>query len=210
MSVKKIAGSRDEAITELLWDWSRGDRQALNELMPLVAGELRRLAARHLQRERPGHTLQPTALVHEVYLRLADQEHVQWQGRLQFFAFAAKLMRRILVDHARAERASKRGSGRTVMSLDEAMGSSEPPSHGQIDVLDLDDALKALGALDVVQGCIVELRFFAGLSLAEIAEFLDLSEATVNRRWASARAWLYRRLRGHRDRRIDAKEICRE
>lgn len=187
--------ARSEAVTRLLVDWSRGDRRALDDLMPIVAGELRRLARKYLDREKAEHTLQPTALVHEVYLRLVDQDRVAWQGRLQFFAFAAQLMRRILVDHARATRASKRGGGKTLLSLDEAIGSPAAPALQEIDVLALNEALEALTELDASQARIVELRFFAGLTLGEIAKLLDVSDATVNRRWASAKAWLYRRLR---------------
>jgi RNA polymerase sigma factor (TIGR02999 family) len=182
------------SVTQVLLDWSEGDREALRRLMPLVTDELHRLAERHLGRERAGHTLQPTALVNEVYLRLADQDRVRCLSRLEFFAFAGRLMRRILVDHARAYRASKRGSGRTLFPLDEALGVSAPGSPQPIDLLAVDEALDELRALDELQHRVVELRFFAGLTLAEIGELLGMSHTTVNRRWASAKAWLARKL----------------
>lgn len=182
-----------EGVTELLVSWSNGDRDALGRLMPLVYGELRRLAARYLSRERPGHTLQCTALVHEAYMRLIDQSRVQWQNRAHFFGVAAQLIRRILVDHARNRNAVKRGAGACKVELDEALGFSE---QRDLDVLALDEALHALSELDPQQGRIVELRFFAGLSVEETAEVLSISSATVKRDWTAAKAWLYRAMSG--------------
>ena len=181
-------------VTQLLLDWSHGDQQALDELMPLVADELRRLAKKHFERENPGHTLQPTALVNEVYLKLVDLKRVNWQNRLQFFGFSARLMRQILVDHARAQHTAKRGGGVTLVSLDEEAGVAVPEN---LDVLALHEALESLTALDEEQGRIVELRFFAGLNLEDIATVTGVARITVSRRWASAKAWLYRELKAH-------------
>jgi len=182
-----------EGVTQLLVDWSNGDREAFDRLMPLVYGELRRLAGRYLSRERPGHTLQCTALVHEAYMRLVDQNRVQWQNRAHFFGVAAQLIRRILVDHARNRNAAKRGSGACRVELDEALGFSE---QRDLDVLALDEALQALARMDPQQGRIVELRFFAGLSVEETAEVLNISSATVKRDWTAAKAWLFRAMSG--------------
>ncbi len=179
-------------VTQLLLDWSHGDQQALDELMPLVTDELRRLAKKHFDRENSGHTLQPTALVNEVYLKLVDLERVSWENRLQFFGFAARLMRHILVDHARSQRTAKRGSGATLVCLDEAAGTAAPRN---LDVLALHEALESLKALDEEQSRIVELRFFGGLNLEEVAAVTGVAKITVSRRWASAKAWLYRELR---------------
>lgn len=179
-------------VTQLLLDWSEGDRHALDRLMPLVVDELRRLAAAYLRREQAGHTLQPTALVNEVYLRLVDRRRVSWQNRAQFFGFAARTMRRILVDHARARRAAKRGGGAETLALDAALGVGD---RAEVDLLALDDVLDRLAALDARQGRLVELRVFGGLTIAESAEALGVGEATVSRDWQSARAWLYRELR---------------
>lgn len=197
-------------ITRLLAAWSGGDAQALDELMPLVYGELRRLAQSHLRRERPGHTLQRTVLVHEAFLRLVDQKDVQWQGRAHFLGLASKLMRRILVDHARARLAAKRGDGAHHVSFDDAIGTPVPEGDGDIDadpaallvaagqpgidLVALDDALSRLEAMDPQQGKVVELRFFGGLTLEETAQALGISPATVKRDWAVARAWLHREL----------------
>jgi RNA polymerase sigma factor (TIGR02999 family) len=185
------------AVTQLLVDWGNGDRQALEKLTPLVYQELKRLAARYLRRERREHTLQSTALVHEAWLRLIDQNHVHWQNRAQFFGIAAEMIRRILIDHARNRQAAKRGDGAIKLSLDEALGA---PDRRDFDLVALDDALKDLAKLDPKQGQLVELRFFAGLSIEESAEVLGVSPATVKREWAVAKAWLYRELsaRGHR------------
>jgi len=175
----------------LLVDWGNGDRQALEKLTPLVYQELKRLAARYLRRERREHTLQSTALVHEAWLRLIDQNHVHWQNRAQFFGIAGEMIRRILIDHARNRQAAKRGDGAIKLSLDEALGA---PDRRDFDLVALDDALEDLTKLDPKQGKLVELRFFAGLSIEESAEVLCVSPATVKREWAVAKAWLYREL----------------
>jgi RNA polymerase sigma factor (TIGR02999 family) len=175
-------------VTELLIDWSKGDKGALDRLMPLVYDELRRLARHHLSLENPGHTLQSTALVHEAYLRLVDQDRVQWQNRAQFFAVAAQLIRRILVDHARQRHASKRGGAAQKLSLDESIAT---PQHKDVDLVALDDALNDLSRLDSQQAQVIELRFFAGLTIAESAEALGISPATVHRDWITAKAWLF-------------------
>jgi RNA polymerase sigma factor (TIGR02999 family) len=180
-------------ITELLVAWSDGDRAALDELMPLVYDELRGLASAYLARERPGHTLQTTALVHEAYLKLVDQRRVQWQNRAHFFGIAAQMMRRILVSHARAHRAEKRGRGAQPLSLDEVPELSAKP---KVDLVALDDALDRLTEIDPRQGRVVELRFFGGLSIDEAGEVLSLSPATVGREWTMAKAWLYKELGG--------------
>jgi RNA polymerase sigma factor (TIGR02999 family) len=181
-----------QSVTQLLVDWSHGDQNALERLTPLVYGELRRLARRHLSRERSDHTLQSTALVHEAYLRLVDQRSVQWQNRAHFFGVAAQLIRRILIDHARARQAGKRGAGACLLSLDEAIDS--PAGNRALDVVALDDALEQLAKIDPRQSRIVELRFFAGLTVQETAEVLNISTPTVNREWNAAKAWLFREL----------------
>ena len=178
-------------LTQLLVAWSTGDPQALKELIPLVLDELRRLARHHLRRERKDHTLQPTALVNELYLRLMGQKGLQWESRVQFFAFASELMRGILIDHYRAHQTAKRGGGTVVLLLDDAIAL---PDRQNIDLLALDDALTSLKSLDPRQSLVVELRFFWGLTLEEIAQVLELSVATVRREWASAKSWLYREL----------------
>ncbi|MEM9294000.1 MAG: sigma-70 family RNA polymerase sigma factor [Acidobacteriota bacterium] len=185
--------TRRDEITELLLDWSAGDGEALDRLMPLVTGELRRLAYRFFEAEREGHTLQPTALVNELYLRLVDRRRVQWQSRAQFFAFAAQTMRRILVDHARAHKAAKRGDGLPKVLLDERLGLGLPAQQS-VDIIALDEALDRLAQLDTRQAKVVELRFFAGLTLDETATVLDVGAATVSRDWTTARAWLFREL----------------
>jgi len=178
-------------VTRLLVAWSGGDRSALDQLTPLVYGELRRLAAAYIRRERRDHTLQPTALVHEAYLRLVNQGEVQSQSRTQFFAIAANLMRQILVNHAKRHRASKRGSGRKEQ-LQEAAAVAQP----QVDLLALNEALEKLAALDPRKGQIVELRFFGGLTEDQIAEVLDVSPITVKRDWRVAKAVLHSQLGG--------------
>jgi RNA polymerase sigma factor (TIGR02999 family) len=178
-------------VTDLLREWNQGNKQVLDRLMPLVMSELRRLARRHLARERAGHTLQPTALVNELYVKLIDRKRVSWEDRAHFFAFAARTMRRILVDHARSQHAAKRGSGVTAISLDEAI---DVPGRRDVDLIALDDALTALARLDPRQSRLVELRFFGGLSTTEAAEVLGVGVATVGRDWASAKAWLFREL----------------
>jgi RNA polymerase sigma factor (TIGR02999 family) len=178
-------------ITELLLAWGRGEQSALERLTPLVYDELRRLAHRYMGRERPGHTLQTSALVNEVYLRLVDSSHVRWQNRVHFFAVSAQLMRRILVDFARSRNNLKHGGDARRVSLDEAL----LVSHGNsTDLVALDDALNALASLDARQSQVVELRFFGGLSVEETADVLRVSEGTVRRDWSLARAWLHREL----------------
>lgn len=171
--------------------WRGGDRQALDSLLPLVYQELRQIASRHLQKERPGHTLQSTSLVHEAYLRLVAQDFPQWQNRAHFFAVAAKLMRQILVDYARSHRASKRGGSVWKVALEEA---TEIPFPVDVDVLALDQALKTLSEMNEQQGRVVELKFFGGLSMNDTAEVLGISASTVDRYWTTARAWLFREL----------------
>ena len=178
-------------VTELLLSWREGDTAALDRLVPLVYEELRRVAGRRLRREPPGHALQATALVHEVYLRLVDVDRLTLKNRAHFFGIAAVLMRQILVDHARRQRADKRGGGVTMVSLDDVSPAAQPAS---VDVLALDQALETLSSLDARQCRVVELRFFAGLNIDETADALQISSATVEREWALAKAWLYRRL----------------
>lgn len=185
-------------VTQLLLEWSRGDRSALDRLMTLVYAELRALAARKLRQERSGHTLQGTALVHEAYLKLVDQRQVRWQDRAHFFSVAAHLMRRILVDHARRHATAKRGHGRPTLPLEETEAPATPMPL--LDWLALDEALDRLAALDARQARIVELRFFGGLTIDETAEVLQISPATVKNEWSLARGWLYRELQGRADR----------
>jgi RNA polymerase sigma factor (TIGR02999 family) len=186
-----------QAVTQLLVDWGNGDRSALEKLTPLVYQELKQLATRYLRRERREHTLQSTALVHEAWLRLIDQKQVHWQNRAQFFGIAAEMIRRILIDHARNRQAAKRGDGALKLTLDDALAA---PDSRDLDLVALDDALQDLAKFDPQQSRLVELRFFAGLSIEESAEVLGVSPATVKREWAAAKAWLYRELsdRGHR------------
>ena len=198
IDVHRRASSAD--VTRLLVRWSEGDAEALERLLPLVYGELRRIASNQLRRERSDHTLAPTALVHELYLRLIDQNRISWQNRAHFFGLAAQLMRRILVDHARAQHAQKRGGLITRISLEEILqGDREPPGEqagAAEDVLAVDDALGRLAAIDPDQARIVELRFFGGLNIDETATVLKRSPRTIKREWRLARAWLYRALRG--------------
>ena len=186
-----MATSGPPQITQLLLAWGKGDQAALEELMPLVYDELRKVAARFLRRQRPGHTLQTTALVNEAYLRLIDSSRVQWQNRAHFFAVSATLMRRILVDFAREQRNLKRGGAAERVSLDEAL--MVAPERGA-DLLALDEALNRLAALNPRQAQVVELRYFGGLSEEETAEALKVSLRTVQRDWNLARLWLYREL----------------
>ena len=179
-------------LTALLRAWGRGDLHARDELLPLVYEELRRRAAAYLRRERADHTLQPTALIHEAYLRLVGQRRVAWQNRAQFFGVAAQMMRRILVDHARAQQASKRPAAAMKVTLDERVGQAEPVD---CELLLLNQALSELAAFDPRQAQIVELRYFGGLAEHEVAEVLAISRSTVTREWQTARAWLYRRMR---------------
>ena len=176
-------------VTQLLIDWSNGDQQAFERLLPLVYNELRKLAAHYLAGERQDHTLQSTALVHEAYLRMIDQNRAQWKNRAQFFGVASQMIRRILVDHARSHHAVKRGAGALKLSLDEAVA---VPGGKDLDLVALDDAWQSLAEMDPQQARIVELRFFGGLSIEETAEVLGVSPTTVKRDWASAKAWLYR------------------
>lgn len=169
--------------------WSKGDKGALDALLPLVYDELRRLARAYLRRERPGHTLQTTALVHEAYLRLLGQREVSWTTRGQLLGLAAQMMRRILVNHARDKKAGKRGGGAPVVSLTAGM---EPPQEAGVDVAALDEALSALETIDPRQARVVELRYFAGLDIEETAKALDISPATVKREWQFAKLWLRR------------------
>jgi RNA polymerase sigma factor (TIGR02999 family) len=184
--------SRAHEVTGLLLSWRQGDAAALDRLVPLVYDELRRVARGHLRREPPGHALQATALVHEVFLRLVDVDRMTMQSRTHFFAMSARLMRQILVDHARRQRADKRGGGATVISLDDVSLAAAQTSA--VDVLALDEALEALSSLDARQCRVVELRFFAGLNIPEAADALGVSTATIEREWAMAKAWLHRRL----------------
>jgi len=179
--------------TQLLIDLTRGDQHALEEMLPLLYQELRRLARYYVSRERAGHTLQPTALVHEVYLRLIDQRRVDWTNRAQFLGLAAGMMRRILVNHARNRAAARRGGGAQRLSLRFAEGAFDGPG---VDLLALNHALDRLAALDLRKSRVVELRFFGGLTTEEIAQVLDVSPATVEREWSTARAWLYQEVEG--------------
>jgi RNA polymerase sigma factor (TIGR02999 family) len=179
-------------VTGLLEAWRSGDGRALDALAPVVYDELRRLAARYLRRERPGHTLQGTEIVHEAYMRLV-QQRVPWQNRAHFYGIAAQCIRRILVDHARNRHAAKRGAGNLMLALDEALAA---PERRDVDLTRLDDALTDLAKLDDQQARIVELRYFTGLSIEETAEALGISPATVKRDWTTAKAWLYRALSG--------------
>jgi RNA polymerase sigma-70 factor, ECF subfamily len=177
-------------VTRLLLDWSRGSEDALDALMPIVYDELHRLARGHMRRERPGHTLGTTALVHEAYLRLVGQE-VNWQSRAHFFGIAAQMMRRVLVDYAKRQKRAKRGGEAVKVSLEEPELVSKPPA---VDIVALDESLSRLEKMDPQRARIVELRFFGGLSNEESAEVLKISPATVQRQWAGARAWLYHEL----------------
>lgn len=183
----------DQSITELLVKWSSGDKAALDELIPLVYGELRKLAAIYLRRKPGAHTLQATALVHEAYVRLADQQGTSMQHRAQFFGLAAKVMRDILVDHARKRLATKRGGQQLRISLSQAERFGRKP---EVDLLALDDALKELSATNPQHSRVIELRFFGGLTIEQTAEVMRLSTATTERYWSFARAWLRRELAG--------------
>jgi len=177
--------------TQLLIDWSGGDTAALEKLTPLIYDELHRLAHRFLRRERGGHTLQTTALVNEAYLRLVNQRNLRWQNRAHFFAIAAHVMRRILIDYARRRRYAKRGGGAPHVSLDEVAVLSEERAA---DLIALDEALDSLASIDPQQSRVVELRFFGGLTVKETAEVLKLSHDMVKREWSTAKAWLYREM----------------
>jgi len=190
------SGTPAPQITELLQQWQGGDRGALDQLIPLVYDELRVIAERHLARERSDRTLQTTALVNEAYLKLIDQRRVDWQNRAHFFAIAARLMRRILLDDARRRLREKRGGGTIGVSIDETPVAAPSDAVDITDVIAIDRALQELEALDPDQGRIVELRFFGGLTVEETATVLDISPATVKREWAMAKAWLYPRVKG--------------
>lgn len=181
----------NQNITQLLVDWRNGDQEALNQLMPLVYEELRRMANYYMRNERKGHTLQTSALVNEAYLRLVDHENIQWQNRSHFFGLAAQAMRRILVDHARSRNYQKRGGGAEQVSLDEAATLAEDRAA---ELIALDDALQELAKFDQRKSRIVEMRYFGGLSGEEVAEALGISTATVSRDWETAKAWLLREL----------------
>ena len=185
-----MESSRSE-VTALLQLWSGGRKDALDRLLPQIYAELQRLASSYLRRERPDHTLQATALVHEAFIKLIDQRAVRWQNRAHFFGIAAQAMRRILVDHARAHDAGKRGDGARRISLDDALVLTDMPN---VDLLALDEVLSRLAVLDPQQSRVVELRFFGGLTIDETAEVLHISPATVGREWTLARAWLYAEL----------------
>lgn len=182
-----------EDVTQLLLAWNNGDSSALNRLMPLVEAELRRLAHYHMRQEDSAHTLQTTALVNEVYLKLVNQKQMQWHNRAHFFAISAQLMRRILVDHARRTKRGKRGGGTPNVSLDEVAVLSKEKS---IEILALDEALDRLTQIDPLKSRIVELRHFGGLSVEETATVLEISEITVMRHWKLAKTWLKREVRG--------------
>lgn len=185
--------SRD--VTGLLDDWTRGDARALDRLLPLVYDELRRVAARQLRRERADHTLQPTALVHEAYVKLIDQRQVDWRNRAHFYGVASQVMRRLLVDHARRHTANKRGHGLERVSIDEAL---EVPAPSQIPILVLDEVIARLEKIDRRLAQLVEVRAFGGCTLEEAAEVLKVSESTAKRDWRTAKAWLMRELRSER------------
>jgi RNA polymerase sigma factor (TIGR02999 family) len=188
-----LAASNPAQITRLLIDWRGGDQAALEQLIPLVHDELRRLARRHMAHEHAGHTLQATALVNEAYVRLIDVRQVKWQDRAHFFAMSSRLMRRILVDFARSKGYQKRGGGAQKVSFDEALVVSQEPGQN---LVALDDALNALAAFDTRKTQVVEMRFFGGLSVEETAEALKISVDTVMRDWKFAKAWLLRELSG--------------
>jgi RNA polymerase sigma factor (TIGR02999 family) len=190
-----MVGPSDQGITQLLRAWGDGDQQALEKLTPLVYEELHRVAHRYMADERASHTLQTTALVNEVYLRLVDVRGVTWQNRAHFFAICARTMRRILIDFARSRQYQKRGGEAVSVTLDDALGVS---SQSAVDLVALDDALKDLGKLDPRKSHVVELRFFGGLSVEETAEVLKISPDTVMRDWKFSRAWLARELSGEK------------
>ena len=193
MSPQSEPRQRDHDVTRLLQEWAGGDRQALECLIDLVYPELHRIAAQHLRRERPGHTLQPTALVNEAFLRLAERPDRIWNDRAHFFAVAARIVRNVLVDHARAREAEKRGGGALTVVLTDAAAQVPAP---EVNLIDLDTALRELEQLDAQQGRIVEMRYFAGLSVEEAAAVIGVSESSVKRDWVMAKTWIRRRLEG--------------
>jgi RNA polymerase sigma factor (TIGR02999 family) len=186
-----MSNAPESDITAILQRWSNGDRAALDQLTPLVYSELLRMAQARLHRERAGHSLETKDLVHEAYLRMVDQTGPQWRDRVHFFAVSSQIIRHILVDHARARHRDRRGGGVTLLTLNESIDGTPQRS---MDVIALDDALKDLARLDARQSRVVELRFFGGLEIEEVAEVLGVSRATVNRDWVTARAWLLRQL----------------
>ncbi len=181
----------ETAVTQLLKEIQSGDKTALDQMLPLVYGELKKLASYQLRRERSNHTLQPTALVHEAYLRLINQREVDWRDRAHFFGLASQMMRRILVNHALANKAEKRGGSEVKLSLDEVINFSSQPG---VELAHLDDALNRLEKLDPQQSRIVEMRFFGGLTVEEVAEVMSISSTTVKREWRVAKAWLYEQI----------------
>jgi RNA polymerase sigma-70 factor (ECF subfamily) len=187
------SASPSGAVTQWLLDWGRSDKQALDQMLPVLYQELHRLSSHYLSREATGHTLQPTALVHEAYLRLVDQRRVDWRNRAQFLGLAASMMRRILVNHARDRSAGKRGGGAQHVSLSLV---ESPSGQPEVELIALEEALQRLTALDERKSRVVELKFFGGLTIEEIAEVLQVSGATVEREWAFARAWLYDAIEG--------------
>ncbi len=189
--MKESVAPPDHNVTELLLKWGSGDKSALDELIPLVYNELRRLAASHLRRKAGAHSLQATALVHEAYLRLADQDSISMEHRAQFFGLAAKVMRDILVDRARRRQAAKRGGEQLRLSLSQAERVGNKP---ELDLIELDDALKVLAETNPQHSRVIELRFFGGLTIEETARVMTLSHATTERYWSFARAWLRREL----------------
>ncbi len=189
-----MGSSSSQPVTELLARWKSGDVSARDALVPLVYDELRRIARRCLSSQSSSNTLQPTALVHEAYLRLARRDSIDWQGRAHFFALSAQMMRQILVDHARMQAAAKRGSNAVTVVVDEASAVSKVRN---LDLIALDDAMQRLAALDPRQCQIVELRFFGGLSIEETAQTVNISPATTKREWATARLWLHRAMSNH-------------
>jgi RNA polymerase sigma factor (TIGR02999 family) len=180
-------------VTQWLLDWARNDKQSLDQMLPVLYDELHRVAARYLDREATGHTLQPTALVHEAYLRLVDQRRVDWRNRAQFLGLAASMMRRVLVNHARDRAARKRGGGAQQVSLSLV---DAPSGRPDVELIALEDALQRLAALDPRKSRVVELKFYGGLTTEEIAEVLQVSGATVEREWGFARAWLFDAIEG--------------
>jgi RNA polymerase sigma factor (TIGR02999 family) len=188
-----VGPASSKQVSELLLQWGNGDRTALEAVLPLVYEELRRLARYHLRQQRPNHTLQSAALVHEVYLRLAGEKSLQVENHAHFVGVAAQLMRWILVDYERNRRTAKRGSGVTRLTLDQSIASKQPQVR-DVDILALNEALDRLAKLDLQQSQIIELRYFGGLSIEDTSEFLGISSATVKRSWASARAWLLREM----------------
>jgi RNA polymerase sigma-70 factor, ECF subfamily len=192
----EMPGEHGQQITLLLKQWSSGDQQALDSLITLVYPELRAIAARYMARERPGHTLQPTALVNEAYLRLVRQPEREWHDRAHFFAVAARIVRGVLVDYARARRTSKRSSDRLEVTMRAPVRGRLPAG---VDLLDLDAALEALQKIDIEQSRIVEVRFFGGLSMEEAARALGISMSTANREWTIAKTWIRRQIKGGRE-----------